>query len=109
MKKIKVLHIVPNMQAGGLETLIMNFMRNIDKNKIQFDFLVHYKEKKFYDDEIKKLKEFIEYYYFYKNKCHELNMDKYVNFVGRKKKEEVAKLLSKYNNNITIITFFVYF
>ena len=55
MNKIKVLHIVPNMQAGGLETLIMNFMRNIDKNKIQFDFLVHYKEKKFYDNEIESL------------------------------------------------------
>ena len=27
---IRVLHIVPNMQAGGLETLIMNIYRNID-------------------------------------------------------------------------------
>ena len=28
---IRVLHIVPNMQAGGLETLIMNIYRNIDR------------------------------------------------------------------------------
>ena len=55
MEKIKVLHIVPNMQAGGLETLLMNIMRNIDRDKIQFDFLVHYKERKFYDDEIGQL------------------------------------------------------
>lgn len=55
MEVVKVLHIVPNMQAGGLETLIMNIMRNIDRNKIQFDFIVHYKEKRFYDDEIIKL------------------------------------------------------
>lgn len=55
MQPIKVLHIVPNMQAGGLETFIMNLMRNIDRSKIQFDFLVHYQSRKFYDDEIEKL------------------------------------------------------
>lgn len=50
---IRVLHIVPNMQAGGLETLIMNIYRNIDRTKVQFDFLVHYTGNYFYDDEIK--------------------------------------------------------
>lgn len=54
-KVVRVLHIVPNMQAGGLETFIMNIYRNLDRNKIQFDFLVHYKEKYFYDDEIESL------------------------------------------------------
>lgn len=43
------------MQAGGLETLIMNWYRNIDRNKVQFDFLVHYQGKFFYDDEIVRL------------------------------------------------------
>ena len=42
---IKILHVVPNMQAGGLETFIMNIMRNIS-DEVEFDFLVHYKEKK---------------------------------------------------------------
>ena len=51
---IKILHVVPNMQAGGLETFIMNIMRNIS-DEVEFDFLVHYKEKKFYDDEIERL------------------------------------------------------
>ena len=36
---MRVLHIVPNMQVGGLETFIMNIYRHIDRNKIQFDFL----------------------------------------------------------------------
>ena len=54
MKKIKILHIVPNMQSGGLEAFIMNLYRNVDKERFQFDFLVHYKERKFYDDEIEK-------------------------------------------------------
>lgn len=55
MEQVRILHIVPNMQSGGLETFIMNLYRNIDRTKIQFDFLVHYKERKFYDDEIEKL------------------------------------------------------
>lgn len=52
---IRILQIVPNMQSGGLETLIMNIYRNIDKNKVQFDFLVHYTEEKFYDKEIESM------------------------------------------------------
>lgn len=55
MKKIKILQVVPNMHAAGLETLIMNIYRNIDRSVAQFDFLVHYKERHFYDDEIEKL------------------------------------------------------
>ncbi|MDY6263404.1 MAG: glycosyltransferase family 1 protein [Fibrobacter sp.] len=53
-EKIRVLQVVPNMQAGGLETLIMNLYRHIDRNKVQFDFIVHYSKPNFYDEEIKK-------------------------------------------------------
>lgn len=49
---IRVLHVVGNMGAGGLETLIMNWYRTIDRNKIQFDFLVHKESRAFYEDEI---------------------------------------------------------
>lgn len=52
---IKVLHIVPNMHAAGLETFIMNIYRNIDRSCMTFDFLTHYKGEYFYDEEIKKL------------------------------------------------------
>lgn len=55
MDKNRILHIVPNMQSGGLETFIMNIYRKIDKSTFQFDFLVHYKEPKFYDEEIERL------------------------------------------------------
>lgn len=39
---------------------------------------------------------------YYENKCHELGMDRYVNFVGRKNKEEIAKILLE--NNIFVIS-----
>ena len=49
---IRVLQVVNNMQRAGLETMLMNYYRNIDKTKIQFDFLTHRPEKGDYDDEI---------------------------------------------------------
>ena len=52
---IRILQVVPNMGQGGLENFIMNLYRNIDKEKIQFDFLVHYKRKEYFDDEIEQL------------------------------------------------------
>lgn len=51
-KPIRILHVFNNMGLGGAETLIMNIYRNIDHNKIQFDFIVHTNEKSAYDDEI---------------------------------------------------------
>ena len=52
---IRILHIVTYMGRGGLETMIMNYYRNIDRSKVQFDFLVHREEKADYDDEIESL------------------------------------------------------
>lgn len=52
---IRVLHILQRMEAGGTQALLMNIYRKIDRSKIQFDFLVVYKEDQFYDEEIKQL------------------------------------------------------
>lgn len=52
---IKVLHVVTIMNLGGIETFLMTLYRNIDRTKVQFDFLVHRKEKGFFDDEIREL------------------------------------------------------
>lgn len=61
MKDMKrVLQIFGTMNCGGAETMLMNIYRNIDRTKIQFDFLVHCDDinnppKGYYDDEIKEL------------------------------------------------------
>lgn len=52
---IRVLHVVGKMHYGGMETFIMNVYRHIDREKVQFDFLVHYEEAGEYDDEIRRL------------------------------------------------------
>lgn len=49
---IRILHVVNDMHRAGLETMLMNYYRNIDRTKIQFDFLTHRPEKSDYDDEI---------------------------------------------------------
>lgn len=54
-KPIRVLHIVGIMNMGGIENLLMNIYRNIDREEIQFDFLVTREEKGIFDDEIKSL------------------------------------------------------
>lgn len=40
-KPIRVLQIIGDVVGGGVETVIMNYYRYIDKTKIQFDFVVH--------------------------------------------------------------------
>ncbi|WHY90971.1 glycosyltransferase family 1 protein [Neobacillus cucumis] len=52
-KTIRVLHVVVNMNRGGAETLIMNLYRNIDRSKVQFDFLTC--REGVFDSEIKEL------------------------------------------------------
>lgn len=53
--QLRVLHVIGKMDRGGAETLLMNLYRSIDRDVIQFDFLVHSPEKGDYDDEIEAL------------------------------------------------------
>lgn len=55
MEPIRVLQVVVSMDAGGIETMLMNYYRNIDRSKVQFDFLLHCKHKSHYEDEINSL------------------------------------------------------
>lgn len=52
---LRVLHVVGSMQRGGAETMIMNYYRRIDRNKVQFDVVVHTTEPCAYDAELRQL------------------------------------------------------
>jgi glycosyltransferase involved in cell wall biosynthesis len=54
-KSIRVLQVLTIMNLGGAETMIMNYYRHLDRSKVQFDFLLHRKERGFFDDEIESL------------------------------------------------------
>ena len=49
---MRILQVVNDMHRAGLETMLMNYYRSIDRNEIQFDFLTHRPYKSDYDDEI---------------------------------------------------------
>jgi len=51
----RVLQVVTHMNRGGLETMLMNYYRQIDRSRIQFDFLTHREGEKDYDAEIRAL------------------------------------------------------
>ncbi len=55
MAPIRVLQVVTHMERGGLESMLMNYYRHIDRTRVQFDFLVHRQERAAFDDEIEAL------------------------------------------------------
>lgn len=52
---IRILHVFGRLNRGGAETMIMNLYRNMDRSKVQFDFVVHTDEECAYDSEIESL------------------------------------------------------
>lgn len=49
---VRILHVVTNMSYGGLENLLMNYYRNINREKVQFDFLTHVDIHQDFEEEI---------------------------------------------------------
>lgn len=59
-KPIRVLHVFGGLSLGGAESRIMDLYSCMDREKVQFDFLVHQNETEkripeFYDEEVKSL------------------------------------------------------
>lgn len=55
MKPIHVLVLDTVMDRGGAEAMIMNYMRNINRDMIRFDFLTNREYRGAYEDEIERL------------------------------------------------------
>ena len=52
---LRVLHSVSNMGRAGIETMLMNYYREMDRDRIQFDFLANKPVPGEYDEEIRSL------------------------------------------------------
>ena len=52
---LRVLHSVSNMARAGIETMLMNYYREIDRSLVQFDFLANKPVPGEYDDEIRSM------------------------------------------------------
>ena len=49
---IRILMLTTILNRGGLESMVMNYYRHIDRSKVQFDFVVHREQKGAFEDEI---------------------------------------------------------
>lgn len=54
-KPVRVLNLFTIMNRGGAETMVMNYYRHIDREQVQFDFVVHREEEGAYEAEIREL------------------------------------------------------
>ena len=52
---IRVLHSVSNMARAGIETFLMNYYREMDREQIQFDFLANKPTPGEYDEEVRSM------------------------------------------------------
>ena len=52
---VRVLQVVTSMEKGGIENMLMNLYRKIDREKVQFDFLLHKDKKAEFETEIEQL------------------------------------------------------
>ena len=52
MEITRVLHVIGQMNYGGAETLIMSLYRNIDRSRVQFDFVENTSKEAVFDSEI---------------------------------------------------------
>lgn len=51
----RILQVVTYMDMGGIESFLMNLYRSIDRNVVQFDFLMHREVPTYFDAEIESL------------------------------------------------------
>lgn len=49
---IRILHVLGTLNLGGAESRIMDLYRNIDKSRVQFDFVIHTTKECFFTKEI---------------------------------------------------------
>lgn len=52
---VRVLQVIGSMNLGGAEAMIMNLYRKMDREKVQFDFLLQTYDESIYEKEIKNL------------------------------------------------------
>lgn len=53
-KTVRVLHVLTGLSSGGAESFIMNMYRNMDRSKVQFDFLLRSMDN-IYSEELEKM------------------------------------------------------
>ena len=45
---VRIIHMIGSLDIGGSQTMIMNIYRTIDRNRIQFDFIVDHSDQLYF-------------------------------------------------------------
>lgn len=53
--EIRILHMISSLNIGGSQAFVMNLYRNIDRNLIQFDFIIDHPNELYFKEEIEEL------------------------------------------------------
>lgn len=86
----RVLQVLGTTNLGGAESRIMDLYRHFNRERIQFDFLIHTSEKGHFDDEIEKLG----------GRIYRLPAYRFVNHLVYK--WECKKFFAKHNNYVAV-------
>ena len=108
-KKTKILHVLNRMETGGIQSIVLDYYRTIDKNRFHFDFLVCRNSDCPFEDELiglgakiirtPKFYEPISYYRFVNNYLKENRYDIIHSHVGTL---SLLPLLAAYKNKIKV-------
>ena len=52
---IRVLQMIGTLDVGGSQTMLLNLYRNIDREQIQFDFVLDHPDGLYFAEEVKSL------------------------------------------------------
>ena len=52
---IRILQMIGSLNVGGSQTMLLNIYRNIDRSKIQFDFVLDHPKETYFAEEVKAL------------------------------------------------------
>lgn len=99
---IRVLQSVSNMDRAGIETMLMNYYRSVDKNQIQFDFLCNKSKIGAYDEEIKNLGGNI----YYSPGFNPLKIRKYISFLKDIRTKNNIDIIHAHNAALSAYTLF---
>ena len=55
MEPIRVLHNIASLHFGGSQAFVMNLYKNMDRKKVQFDFVVTPEERKDLYEQVEKM------------------------------------------------------
>lgn len=100
-EQIRVLQIIGIVCGGGVESVIMNYYRNIDRSKIQFDFVIDGHGKSLLDDEIISLGGKI-----YKVEPYKKNILKYMWQIYRIIKDNNYQIVHSNMNTLSVFSLF---